>query len=188
MANFGRRTWDREEYAKLAKESRPLSHLEDLSEAQFQQLKLKYTNYEKLLQESTADADKRIITSALTSYKRGKQFGFYCELCNLTFKDTLQYIDHLNHKVHEIKFEQVFDEKLVIDTRDNEHVPISEFVNEYKSQVAAFAKNNGSFKATNRKPKKYIKVDVKKKEKDNETTDEVSDAMGFKSFGSTKRK
>lgn len=32
--------------------------------------------------------------------KRGKGAGFYCQDCNLTFKDSIQYMDHLNSKQH----------------------------------------------------------------------------------------
>jgi len=32
--------------------------------------------------------------------KRGKGAGFYCEDCDLTFKDNLQWVDHLNSKQH----------------------------------------------------------------------------------------
>lgn len=32
--------------------------------------------------------------------KRGKGIGFYCEACNLTYKDSIQYLDHLNSKQH----------------------------------------------------------------------------------------
>lgn len=32
--------------------------------------------------------------------KRGRGAGFYCEDCDLTFKDNLQFVDHLNSKQH----------------------------------------------------------------------------------------
>lgn len=32
--------------------------------------------------------------------KRGKGAGFYCDHCDLTFKDSLQWVDHLNSKQH----------------------------------------------------------------------------------------
>lgn len=33
--------------------------------------------------------------------KRGKGVGFYCEACNLTYRDSIQYLDHLNSKQHQ---------------------------------------------------------------------------------------
>ncbi|KAF2725761.1 hypothetical protein K431DRAFT_290270 [Polychaeton citri CBS 116435] len=32
--------------------------------------------------------------------KRGKSAGFYCDVCDLTFKDNLQFVEHLNSKQH----------------------------------------------------------------------------------------
>jgi U4/U6.U5 tri-snRNP component SNU23 len=32
--------------------------------------------------------------------KKGKGAGFYCEACDLTYKDSLQWVDHLNSKQH----------------------------------------------------------------------------------------
>lgn len=32
--------------------------------------------------------------------KRGKGAGFYCEACDLTFKDNVQFVDHLNSRQH----------------------------------------------------------------------------------------
>lgn len=32
--------------------------------------------------------------------KRGKGAGFYCDACDLTFKDNLQFVEHLNSKQH----------------------------------------------------------------------------------------
>ncbi|KAI9893940.1 MAG: hypothetical protein M1814_005493 [Vezdaea aestivalis] len=32
--------------------------------------------------------------------KRGKSAGFYCDACDLTFKDNLQWVEHLNSKGH----------------------------------------------------------------------------------------
>jgi len=32
--------------------------------------------------------------------KKGRSAGFYCEVCDLTYKDSLQWVDHLNSKQH----------------------------------------------------------------------------------------
>ncbi|KAL9623480.1 MAG: hypothetical protein Q9160_002160 [Pyrenula sp. 1 TL-2023] len=32
--------------------------------------------------------------------KKGRSAGFYCEACDLTFKDNVQYVEHLNSKQH----------------------------------------------------------------------------------------
>jgi U4/U6.U5 tri-snRNP component SNU23 len=32
--------------------------------------------------------------------KRGRVAGFYCEACDLTYKDNVQHIEHLNSRQH----------------------------------------------------------------------------------------
>ncbi|CCE64028.1 hypothetical protein TPHA_0G01920 [Tetrapisispora phaffii CBS 4417] len=144
MSKFGRRTWDREEYAQLASETSNNSSAitASLSPTQVDDLKQKYTNYDFLLKNSIADLNKKILTTGLSSFKKGKQFGFYCELCDLTFKDNLQYIDHLNHKTHNIKFELLFEEPLVLDLRDNEDIERNEFEIAYNYLIKSFVKRN----------------------------------------------
>ncbi|KAH0534125.1 hypothetical protein FGG08_007283 [Glutinoglossum americanum] len=44
-----------------------------------------------------------IPSSFSTSTKRGRSAGFYCEDCDLTFKDNLQWVDHLNSKGHLVR-------------------------------------------------------------------------------------
>lgn len=39
-------------------------------------------------------------TMAAVTGRRGRGAGFYCEDCDLTFKDNLQWVDHLNSKQH----------------------------------------------------------------------------------------
>ncbi|AAS52201.2 ADR281Wp [Eremothecium gossypii ATCC 10895] len=182
QSNFGRRTWDREEYARLAQEATNHDHLANLKEGQLALLKAKYTDHHKLILEANRDKNKRVLTTGLTSYKKGKQFGFYCDICDMTFKDTLQYIDHLNHKIHQIKFEQVFGESLVADTRDNEHLDAGELAGEYKAQIAAFVRDN-STRSANEKPKRTNRVVAK----DETGESDVERLLGFKSFGSSKR-
>lgn len=41
-----------------------------------------------------------LVPGTATTGKRGKGAGFYCEPCNLTFKDSIQYVDHVNSKQH----------------------------------------------------------------------------------------
>lgn len=40
---------------------------------------------------------KRELVAPLMGYgNKGKSAGFYCDACDLTFKDSLSYLDHLN--------------------------------------------------------------------------------------------
>lgn len=189
MANYGRRTWDREEYAEIAKEDR-LSHDQALkssiTDEQLRQLKAKYTDHHGLMKSSMRNVNEKVLATGLSSYKKGKQFGFYCELCNLTFKDTLQYSDHLNHKTHQIKFEAVFDEPLILDQRDNDDVNSDEFTQAYTDLIRQFVKEHNVTKkkeniakANQRKNKRVKQV--------NQAPSEIAKVIGFESFGSSKR-
>lgn len=41
-----------------------------------------------------------LVPGSAATGKRGKGVGFYCEACNLTFKDSIEYLDHLGSKQH----------------------------------------------------------------------------------------
>lgn len=188
MTNFGRRTWDREEYAQLAQEE-PLSHEEalrsSLSDAKLQQLKDKYTDHNGLIRQSLQNLNKKVLATGVSSYKRGKQFGFYCELCDLTYKDTAQYIDHLNHKTHQLKFESIFGEDLVVDKRDNDDLSLDEFSKEYKTLVSRFVKQHASTPRANNNGNRTRKSENANTR--NNLPSSMEQHMGFSSFGSTKR-
>lgn len=42
----------------------------------------------------------QLVVSGAGQGKRGKSAGFYCDACDLTYKDNLQYVEHLNSKQH----------------------------------------------------------------------------------------
>ncbi|SCU82025.1 LADA_0C02542g1_1 [Lachancea dasiensis] len=191
-SDYGRRTWNREEYAQLEQETRHRheSKFTHLSTEQLKILKAKYTNHSNLIKTATQDGNRRTLTTSLSIYKRGKQFGFYCELCDLTFKDTLQFVDHLNHKAHEIKFERTFGEPLIVDLRDNDDVPFDEFDEECSATIREFLKSHGKLPSS--KPAKApIKPEAQsyppKTEEEVSPSSALDSVMGFKGFGSTKR-
>ena len=186
--SFGRRTWDREEYAAQSLNSSDRkSHLSSLDEEQLKVLKDRYTNFNKLLEYNERDLNKRTLSAALSEHKKGKQFGFYCELCDLTFKDTLQFVNHLNHKTHSIKFESVFNEPLLTDTRDNDLVPVNEVRSQFHKSVAVFIKNNTLPSRRSNITKKPKIVPSKRNEVVQKTNSEIENVMGFRQFASTKK-
>ncbi|QHS72140.1 U4/U6-U5 snRNP complex subunit SNU23 [Saccharomyces paradoxus] len=194
MSNFGRRTWNREEYAEQARSGYDDQSLKaTLTSTELQALKSKYTNYDRLIKGSLKDLNKRKLaanTDTLSSFKRGKKFGFYCDICNLTFKDTLQYIDHLNHKVHAIKFENLFDEPLIIDIRDNDDVPQEEFELCYHNLVKEFIEVNST--EIQSKRKRFLNAGMDKSKKmvtkpSIENESKVSQMMGFANFATSKK-
>lgn len=186
--SFGRRTWDKEAYAELAKQPHDSkSNLSSLTTDELQELKVKYTKYKELLESQLTNLNKRTLTANISEYKKGKQFGFYCELCDLTFKDSLQYINHLNHKTHEIKFENVFHEPLILNKRDNDAVSTSELRRAYNDSIKGFVMQNRSTDTNIRRAKKPKQVCNGQVNGLTEEDSEVQKMMGFASFGSSKK-
>lgn len=180
MSDFGRRTWNREEYAG----QKPTSRLQNLSEHELAELKVRYTDHHRLMQDTMSRLNKKTLSSNLTSFKKGKQYGFYCDLCDLTFKDNLQYINHLNHKTHEIQFENIFGEPLISEVRDNDDIPIKEFEDHYKQLVNRFVKEHQVKKSN---PKKKLSRDSTIEKYQTEAQSDISKVMNFANFGSTKK-
>ncbi|CCH59761.1 hypothetical protein TBLA_0B09440 [Henningerozyma blattae CBS 6284] len=181
MSNFGRRTWNRDEYLIVTDQNS--QHHQNLNDSDLLNLKKNNTNYDNLLKNTLLGLNKKILTENVTSSKRGKQFGFHCELCNLTFKDNLQFIDHLNHKTHAIVFENLFDEPLVLDKRDNDDVPLQEIKDQWISLMDQFVNSNLDKSLIKKKRSKKIR----KISTVEEPKSEVESMMGFSSFGSTKK-
>lgn len=108
-----RRTWDREEYAARAKEEE--SSRRDEAKARYE-AKLAGKKY---IKRATTPPDARqtearkarldvgsqvgkvsIVPAGAAVGKRGRGAGFYCEVCDLTFKDNLQLVEHFNSRQH----------------------------------------------------------------------------------------
>lgn len=41
-----------------------------------------------------------VSTGSDVTKRRGKGIGFYCPACDLTFKDSIQYVDHIHSRQH----------------------------------------------------------------------------------------
>lgn len=107
-----RKTWDREEYARKAAEDEAKRKEEGKARYEAKLLGKKWhapVDYSSL--EATTSRKQRldvasmvgkttIVPSGSAVGKRGKSAGFYCSDCDLTFKDNLQFVEHLNSKQH----------------------------------------------------------------------------------------
>lgn len=188
MSTFGRRTWNKEDYIDrdLTKD-----HLSELDDSQLAKLKIRYTSYDNLLKENITNLNKRILTTQTSSYKKGKQFGFYCEICDLTYKDTLQFIDHLNSKPHLIKFENVFSEPLILNSVDNDDIDDETFEKLYLKLVDMFVKEKSVVLSNDNKSNLKKPKVVEPEQKDiesNRNVSKIDQVMGFSSFNSSKKK
>jgi U4/U6.U5 tri-snRNP component SNU23 len=108
-----RKTWDRDEYAAKAVERDAKAREEGKLRHEAKLAGKKYharattppdardTEARKARLNVTDQIGKtQIVPAGASQGKRGKSAGFYCEDCDLTFKDNLQFVEHLNSKQH----------------------------------------------------------------------------------------
>lgn len=108
-----RKTWDRAEYATKAQEREQKQREEGKARYEAALAGKKYirrastppdahdTEARKARLNVADQVGKtQIIAAGLGQGKRGKSAGFYCDACDLTFKDNLQFVEHLNSKQH----------------------------------------------------------------------------------------
>lgn len=108
-----RKTWDREEYAQKAAEREARIKEEGKAKYEAAISGKKYhrrastppdardTEARKQRLDVSAQIGKISLVPAGSAVgKRGKGAGFYCDACDLTFKDNLQFIEHMNSKQH----------------------------------------------------------------------------------------
>lgn len=106
-----RKTWDLDEYAEKAK----IRETDEKEERKARyEAKLAGKKYHKpLTGNETFTAARRTILDLEASVgkttlvpagagvgKRGRGAGFYCEACDLTFKDNVQWVEHINSMQH----------------------------------------------------------------------------------------
>lgn len=107
-----RKTWDKSEYTEKAKKEE--QERKDDAKARYE-AKLEGKKWHKHVDMSALDTtsarDSRLDVASMVGKstlvpasagvgKRGRGAGFYCEACDLTYKDNVQYIEHLNSKQH----------------------------------------------------------------------------------------
>ena len=108
-----RKTWDRAEYA--AKADAREAKVKEEGKARYE-AKLEGKKYvpRASTPPDATEAESRtsrldvasnvgktsLVPAGASTGKRGKGAGFYCADCDLTFKDNLQFVDHLNSRQH----------------------------------------------------------------------------------------
>lgn len=111
-ADASRKTWDREAYAEKSRAEDTKSKEESKARYEAKLLGKKYhapVDFSSL--EATTSRTKRLDVASLVGKtmivpagaavgKRGRGAGFYCSDCDLTYKDNIQLVEHLNSKQH----------------------------------------------------------------------------------------
>jgi len=108
-----RKTWDREEYAAKAADREQKVKEEGKARYEAAIAGKKYVKRagtpedakdveaRKARLDVSAQIGKTMLVPAGSAIgKRGKGAGFYCDACDLTYKDNLQFVEHLNSKQH----------------------------------------------------------------------------------------
>lgn len=199
VPSFGRKTWDREEYLEkararyLAKEKESTAD-KKVSKYEFHKdRELKFHQIDEMNSVSVVSLEQSAITG-----KRGKGIGFYCEICNLTFKDDLEFVDHLNSKQH-------FSAAgiLYVDSKDITLDMIKDRVEKLAQdrRQALLEKDDGVFDLKKRielrklfeeklllkrRLKKLKRREKAKLRSEEEGDNDMISMMGFKGFGTTK--
>ncbi|KAF4984851.1 hypothetical protein FZEAL_4 [Fusarium zealandicum] len=117
-----RKTWDLEEYAAKGKEREAKEKEEAKARYEAKLAGKKY--YKPLTGDETYTSARRnvidltqqvgktqLVPAGAGVGKRGRGAGFYCEACDLTFKDNKQYVEHLNTPQHLINTGQTTEVK-----------------------------------------------------------------------------
>lgn len=106
-----RKTWDLDEYAAKAKvreaeekEERKARYEAKLAGKQYHKPLTgneTYTSARRNIIDLSAQVGKtQLIPAGAGVGKRGRGAGFYCDACDLTYKDNKQYVEHLNTTQH----------------------------------------------------------------------------------------
>ncbi|KJZ79259.1 hypothetical protein HIM_01410 [Hirsutella minnesotensis 3608] len=106
-----RKTWDLDEYAAKAKEREAREKEEAKARYEAKLAGKKYykpltgdetfTSARRNVLDVSAQVGKTMLVPAGAGVgKRGRGAGFYCEACDLTFKDNKQFVEHLNTMQH----------------------------------------------------------------------------------------
>ncbi|VVT53089.1 uncharacterized protein SAPINGB_P003398 [Magnusiomyces paraingens] len=153
------------------------------------------------------DLNKVTLVSGTSAVgKRGKGVGFYCEACNLTFKDSIQWIDHINSKQHlynttgstdldatnaKITVEDVKARLKYLKEKQERDLKESgmEFNLEQRiAQRQKFEQEEADRKRKKRIEKKKRQRESKKRKRDEPASEpnDMQAMMGFSGFGSTK--
>lgn len=114
-----RKTWDRIEYTAKAAERETKDKAEGAARAEAKAAGRKYFPRAstppdaKETESRTARLDvsnnvgkTTLVPAGAATGKKGRGAGFYCADCDLTFKDNLQFLEHLNSRQHVVAIGQ----------------------------------------------------------------------------------
>ncbi|RCK55219.1 U4/U6.U5 small nuclear ribonucleoprotein component snu23 [Candida viswanathii] len=221
---YGRKKWNLEVYAAEARNKKRQGETPAGTAHQIQDdsSSLEYISQRNKLLDQLLSAVKKYnlispeSSTTTTTYGKNKRFGFFCPICDLSFRDNLLLIDHLNSPQHISKLNQLNASK---DGTQNEELleggirraSLKEVVSTVERLVAKSIQEKNRLDNTQsgqsfaervekrrefeekRKQKRHERKNVQKQRKKlkgeqapDAASDDIANLMGFGSFGSTK--
>ncbi|KAL7312972.1 U4/U6.U5 snRNP associated protein [Mucor circinelloides] len=201
-----RRTWNKEEYAAKAKARENRDRLAEKNDERKKlglpplKPKRRYDDDDESKEALKAREEKVDIESnvgkvqVVQAADSRKQPGFYCKACDITIKDSVTWIDHLNGRKHlnnvgvSSKVEKAdlnsVKERLAMLKRKKENPQNEEY--NLDERLAAIKQQEEEEKQKRREKKKQKKDHKKKPADKDDGQDEMAKMMGFSGFGSSK--
>ncbi|CAX43506.1 U4/U6.U5 small nuclear ribonucleoprotein component, putative [Candida dubliniensis CD36] len=222
---YGRKKWNVDLYEKEAKDrtnqSTEPSNATTTNQINDHSSSLEYIEHRNKLLNDSINAVKQYSlinpqtsTSTIT-FGKNKRFGFFCPICDVSFRDNLLLIDHLNSPQHVSKARQMNTDaenstEEVFLENGIRRASLKEVISTMEKLVAKSISEKGNSedgatgltfkqrvekrreyenrKRSKRAERKQVQRQRKKHKKsdDTETNAKINDLMGFNSFGSTK--
>lgn len=205
---YGRKQWNLEAYENEVSRKRPLDASDDVSGAKLVKNMSVVQQRQNLYEQSVLAVKAQTLVSAeigssLTTYGKNKRFGFFCPLCDLSFRDTLALVDHLNLLQHAKKAaligdSQVGEGELLAEgvrraTVDQVAQTIEELVKQLLQQKIASGKAESLQNRVRKREEFEAERERIRKEKRSEAlrkpheSSEMGSIMGIEGFGTTKK-
>lgn len=215
---YGRKTWNVDAYAKEAKnrsskESSSSTPNANTSFITTDKPSSYLTHRDKLLNDLLSSVNQHTIINPLntSSYGKNKRFGFFCLICDLSFRDNLALIDHINSPQHvqmsrSLSGKQDREEVEILDggvrraTLDEVRVTLEALITKLKREKdsgdngtdikeritrrQAFEKHQ---QAKRREKRLRATQNKKERKEGDDDSNGLTSMMGFGGFGSTKK-
>ncbi|WPK26029.1 hypothetical protein PUMCH_003374 [Australozyma saopauloensis] len=204
---YGRKTWNVEAYEKEAGRKRALDADSSSSNAKLLKNKTVLEQRQNLIDLSVLAVKSHTLigadaASTLTTYGKNKRFGFFCPVCDLSFRDTLALVDHINLPQHAKKVAKVNGansgegELLADGVRRATVEQVAQTIEELVKRLWQQKVSSGSVESLQERVRKREKFEadrarlraVKRKEAaEKAEPTEMGKLMGIEGFGTTKR-
>lgn len=215
---YGRKTWDVEAYAEEAKNGQ--NKKDEVSAQAVDSVKsLKSQSYLQhkatLLNDSVLAVGKHTLISSdantSSTFGKNKRFGFFCPICDLSFRDTLALVDHINSPQHATNARKLAKQSGVSTDDDREDIgglkkatyeEVAQTIEELVKLLLRAKAASANLDTIQDRVRKRQAMEAKKlavrqeqrkkrklrKQQPEEVNDEIAQAMGFHGFGTTKSK